>query len=130
LANGAAVTGQFDWDDAPGSFSYTNVNIVVRGSGAQAGFDITTPDPMNNEGKCFSDPPTSLDYCGSTSTPSLLFIFDDFLTPNGVNTTAALFSSDTICSGVCYKGAQSQVTYADGVSVAITGGSVVQASAP
>jgi hypothetical protein len=128
--NGATITDQFDWNDAPGSFSYTNVNIVVSGSGAQGGFDITTPDPMNNDGLCFSDPPTSSDFCGSTSTPSLLFIFDNRLTPNRLNTAAAALSSDTICLGVCFKGQESQVNYPDGVSVAITGGSVVQASAP
>ena len=53
LANGATVTGQFDWDDAPGSFAYTNVNIVVGGSGAEGGFNITTPDPMNTDGYVF-----------------------------------------------------------------------------
>jgi hypothetical protein len=129
LANGATVTGQFDWNDAPGSFSYTNVNIVVGGSGAEAAFDITTPDPMNNDGLCFSDPPTSLDFCGSTSTPSVLFIFADRLTPNGTNLTAAALPSDTISLGE-FKGTDSQVNYADGVSVAITAGSVVQTSAP
>jgi hypothetical protein len=130
LANGATVTGQFDWNDAPESFSYTNVNILVSGSGAEAGFDITTPDSMNTDGLCLSDPPTSADFCGSTDRPSLLFILDNRLTPNGLNTTAAALSSDTICLGVCFKGQDSQVNYADGVSVAITGGSVVQTSAP
>ena len=125
LANGATVTGQFDWDDAPGSFAYTNVNIVVGGSGAEAGFNITTPDPMNTDGLCVSDPPTSADFCGSTDRPSLLFIFDNRLTPNGLNTTAAVLSSDTICLGICFKGQDSQVNYPDGLSVAITGGSVV-----
>lgn len=129
LANGATVTGQFDWNDAPDSFSYTNVNIVVGGSGPEAGFDITTPDPMNNDGLCFSDPPTSLDFCGSTSAPSVLFIFANRLTPNGANMTAAVLPSDTISLGE-FKGTYSQVDYADGVSVAITGGSVVQTSAP
>jgi hypothetical protein len=130
LANGATVTGHFDWNDVAGSFSYTNVNIVVGGSGAEAGFDITTTDPMNNDGLCFSDPPTSLDFCGSTSAPSMLLIFDNRMTPNGVNASAAALSSDSICLGPCFKGASSQVNYADNVSVAITGGSVVQTPVP
>src|SRR4051812_24599184 len=71
LANGATVTGQFDWNDAPGSFSYTNVNIMIGGSGTEAGFNITAPDPMNTDGLCLSDPPTSSNFCGSTDRPSL-----------------------------------------------------------
>jgi hypothetical protein len=129
LANGATVTGQFDWDDVPGSYTYTNVNIVVGGEGAEAGFDITTPDLMNIYGLCFSDPPIPSNLCGSTITPSVLFIFDNYLTPNPTSGAGALLPSDTICLGTCYKGADSQINYADGLSVPMTGGSVVLTSA-
>lgn len=126
LADGGTVTGQFDWNDVPASYSFTNVDILITGAGPQLGLSttITSPDPNNNGGLCFSDPPIGTGLCASTSSSSLVFIFDQRLSPNFLDPAAPPLLSDDICIGPCFLTFQSHVTFSDGTSVAVTNGSV------
>jgi len=134
LADGGTITGQFDWNDVSGSYSYTNVDIQITGAGAEAGLveTITSGDTMNPGGLCFSDPPVGQALCMSTASSGLVFIFDQRLTPNNLDPSDPQLASDTICLGdtSCFDGNQSQYTFSNGVSVAITGGLVVNAPEP
>jgi hypothetical protein len=129
LVDGGTVVGQFDWNDVPSSYSFTNVNILITGAGPQLGLSttITSPDPLNPGGLCFSDPPVGTGLCSS---PSLVFVFDQRLTPNSTDPTAPPLLSDEICIGPCFGANESHVTFSDGTSVAITAGSVTDTTVP
>lgn len=134
LADGGTITGQFDWNDVAGSFAFTNVDITVTGAGAELGMNtvITAPDPLNTAGLCFVEPPVSAGACTSSSRPSLIFIFDQRMTPNVLSPTTPALSSDGICVGntSCFGTDESEFNFSNGDSVAITAGSVVATPEP
>lgn len=119
-------------DDVPGSYSFTNVDIEVTGSGAQLGLNttITSSDLQNPGGLCFADPPVGQALCFSTILPSLVLIFDQRLTPNSLDPTDPELLSDQICLGPCFGNDQSQFNFSDGTSVAITAGSITDTTVP
>jgi hypothetical protein len=124
LADGGTITGQFDWDDIPGLYAYTDVSVEVTGAGAELGLDadITTNDYHNFGGLCFLDPQAGLGACSGTG---LVIEWTERMEPHSFNPTGTPLTSNEIClhsSGAC--GADSVYHFSDGNTVEITGGGV------